>query len=177
MNQHCSCTNIPTRLSEKAVWSHGVEARIIEPTLMHYYQLKKEGGFIMTQATKPRADSSAISLAAITAGAVAAALVIMSIGSIVTIISIGTSINPGMQANARLMDVNAPVDHVAVLSTKFHDNGNRHFQQVNKLTKRNEKSFYIDAVLREDTHHMPTPTTDKTIQQPKLTVKGNHVFA
>lgn len=117
--------------------------------------------------------TSAISLAAITAGAVAAALVIMSIGSIVTIISIGTSINPGMQAATPLVETT----HVAVLTTKTDVVANSHFQQVKKLTKRNEKSFYIDAVLREDSHHLPTPTSEQAIQQPKLTIKGNHVFA
>ncbi|MGP1718051.1 MAG: hypothetical protein ACTS9Y_12800 [Methylophilus sp.] len=113
--------------------------------------------------------SIAISLAAITAGAVAAALVIMSIGSIVTIISIGSSINPGMQAATPLIETT----HIAVLTTADHG----HFKQVKKLTKRNEKSFYLDAVLREDSHHMPTPTSEQPIQQPKLTIKGNHVFA
>lgn len=137
---------------------------------------KKVGGVIMTQATKSNQGTSAISLAAITAGAVAAALVIMSIGSIVTIISIGASINNGMQATAGLMDVNTQAYHAVVVSSKMHSNTG-HFQQVKKLTKRNEKSFYIDALLREDAHQMPTPTSEQNIQQPKLTIKANHVFA
>ncbi|MGQ3090979.1 MAG: hypothetical protein ACT6RZ_08545 [Methylophilus sp.] len=124
-------------------------------------------------ATERPQATSAISLAAITAGAVAAAVVIMSIGSIVTIISIGSSINPGMQTATAMLD-DSPA---AVIASNTYTAGNSHFQQVKKSSKRNEKSFYIDAVLREDSHHMPTPTSEQTIQQPKLTIKGNHVFA
>jgi hypothetical protein len=131
----------------------------------------------MTQAKKSNEGASAISLAAITAGAVAAALVIMSIGSIVTIISIGASINSGMQATASMMEVNTPVQHrVAIISnTHTIDVGN--FQQVTKVTKTNEKSFYIDAVLREDSHPQPTPTTEHAVEQPTLITKSNHVFS
>jgi hypothetical protein len=121
---------------------------------------------------RPQA-TSAISLAAITAGAVAAAVVIMSIGSIVTIISIGSSINPGMQTATAMLDTS----NTAIIASNTYTADNSHLQQVKKLGKRNEKSFYIDAVLREDSHHLPTPTSEQTIQQPKLTIKGNHVFA
>jgi hypothetical protein len=117
--------------------------------------------------------TSAISLAAITAGAVAAAVVIMSIGFIVTIISIGSSINPGMQTETAMLDDS----NTAIIVSNTYTADNSHLQQVKKLGKRNEKSFYIDAVLREDSHHLPTPTSEQTIQQPKLTIKGNHVFA
>ncbi|HSI46113.1 MAG TPA: hypothetical protein VK950_08035 [Methylophilus sp.] len=133
----------------------------------------------MTQYTesnhkRPTQATSAKSLAAITAGAVAAALVIMSIGSIVTIISIGASINPGMQqATADLMDTG----HVTIMTPNMQTPEATHFQTVKSLTKRNEKSFYIDAVLREDSHQMPTPTAGQPAQPPKLTIKGNHVFA
>lgn len=118
--------------------------------------------------------TSAMSLAAITAGAVAAALVIMSIGSIVTIISIGASIDPGMQqVNADFISVR----HATLMTNDKKIAEVAHFQKVKNVTKRNEKSFYIDAVLREESHPTPTPTGGHPVQPPTLTIKGNHVFA
>jgi alpha/beta superfamily hydrolase len=140
--------------------------------------MQNEGGLTMTQLSAANAKerpqaTSAISLAAITAGAVAAAVVIMSIGSIVTIISIGSSINTGMQTATAMLDDS----HTTVIAANSYPADRSHFQQVKKSIKRSEKSFYIDAVLREDSHHLPTPTSEQVIQQPKLTIKGNHVFA
>lgn len=125
----------------------------------------------MSQTTQVNSATSAFSLAAITVGAVAAAVVIMSIGSIVTIISIGTSFNSGMQTASNFLDND--VSHVAVLPTEM-TTGNMH--KVKKPYGKKEKGFYIDAVLREDSHTV-TPANVKQNVQPKLSVKGNHVFA
>lgn len=125
----------------------------------------------MSQTTQANSATSAFSLAAITVGAVAAAVVIMSIGSIVTIISIGTSFNGGMQTASNFLD--NEVRHVAVLPAEM-TTGN--FHNVKKPFSKKEKGFYIDAVLREDSHTI-TPANVKQNVQPKLSVKGHHVFA
>jgi hypothetical protein len=133
----------------------------------------------MSQSTGTNSATSAISLAAITAGAVAAAVVIMSIGSIVTIISIGASINPGTQQTAsNFFDSNDGIRNVAVLPVEMQTTkGN--FYKVKKNNK--NKNFYIDAILREDSHTISPDSSQNNVepkeQQPKLSIKGNHVFA
>lgn len=143
----------------------------------------------MSQSSGTNSATSAVSLAAITAGAVAAAVVIMSIGSIVTIISIGASINPGTQQTAsNFIDHNAGIRNVAVSPVEmqtlyagnFHEtNRDSNIQKVKKNSK--NKSFYIDAILREDSHSIspdaPQTHAEPKEQPPKLSIKGNHVFA
>ncbi len=134
----------------------------------------------MSQSSGKNSATSAISLAAITAGAVAAAVVIMSIGSIVTIISIGSSINPGAQQTAsNFIDSNDGFRNVAVLPVEMQTTNAGNFHKVKKTNK--NKSFYIDAILREDSHTIsPDPeqnNSEPKEQQPKLSIKGNHVFA
>lgn len=134
----------------------------------------------MSQSSGTNSATSAISLAAITAGAVAAAVVIMSIGSIVTIISIGASINPGTQQTAsNFTDSTAGIRNVAVLPVEMQTTKAGNFYKVKKNNK--NKSFYIDAILREDSHTISPDSQQSSAepkeQQPKLSVKGNHVFA
>ncbi|MFD1121400.1 hypothetical protein ACFQ2T_02710 [Methylophilus flavus] len=135
----------------------------------------------MSQSSGTNSATSAISLAAITAGAVAAAVVIMSIGSIVTIISIGASINPGSQQTAsNFIDSNDGIQNVAVLPVAMQATNTGNFYKVNKKNNKN-KSFYIDAILREESHTISPDSEQNNIepkqQQPKLSIKGNHVFA
>lgn len=134
----------------------------------------------MSQSSGKNNATSAISLAAITAGAVAAAVVIMSIGSIVTIISIGSSINPGAQQTAsNFIDSNDGFRNVAVLPIEMQTTNTGNFHKVKKTNK--NKSFYIDAILREDSHTISPDSEQNNAepkeQQPKLSIKGNHVFA
>ncbi|HSH88288.1 MAG TPA: hypothetical protein VK958_13700 [Methylophilus sp.] len=131
----------------------------------------------MSQSSRVNSATSAISLAAITAGAVAAAVVIMSIGSIVTIISIGSSINSGMQTASNIIDSDVEAQNVAVLPIEMHTMNVSHFHKAKKHFSKKEKSFYLDAILREDTQSIKPANDEQQKEQPKLSIKGNHVFA
>ncbi|HCU85776.1 MULTISPECIES: hypothetical protein [unclassified Methylophilus] len=84
--------------------------------------------------------TSAMSLIAITAGAVSAALVIMFIGMFMTVVSIGSNPPSDMHAEGPMV-----ASHVLVVDAV----SNRAGQRAHKA----EKGHFMDALLREDMHN------------------------
>jgi hypothetical protein len=108
----------------------------------------------MTTTTVLNKATSVSSLAAITAGAVGAALLIMSVGSIAAIISIGSSIDNGAQTTASLANQGSEsIMMVAANSSvdKIHTD--------NKRFKKGEAIYYNDALLRENYMSTITPSS------------------
>jgi hypothetical protein len=108
----------------------------------------------MTTTTVLNKATSVSSLAAITAGAVGAALLIMSVGSIAAIISIGSSIDTGAQTTASLTNQGSEsIMMVAANSSvdKIHTD--------NKRLKKGEAIYYNDALLRENSMSTITPSS------------------
>lgn len=110
------------------------------------------------------------SLAAITAGAVAAAFLIMSIGSLITIISIGAAINPGVQATAGVADEMVETGALMLVSS---DKG----YASKKSFKNHGKNYFLDAVLREESAKTPVKSPEPNAEHALPISKVNHIFA
>lgn len=125
----------------------------------------------MTQSNTLNEAASAASLAAITAGAVAAALPIMSVGFMMAIISLGTISDGGMPAAKTGIHHHARARTVAQLSPQIDK------AHMVKL-KQGKANYLMDAVLREDEHSSAPATADrKAPPKPAPISSVTHVFA
>lgn len=121
-------------------------------------------------ATSIQHDSTSVSsLAAITAGAVAAAFVIMSIGSIVTIISIGSVTSHHKHASVNLQPNTIPYVQLAAAPA-----GDKAHGQLK--TGKTNKSHFMDAVLRENAQRMVKPS-EHNVPRPAPAMKFQPVQA
>lgn len=109
----------------------------------------------MTTSTVLNKATSVSSLAAITAGAVGAALLIMSVGSIAAIISIGSSIDTGAQTTASLTNQGSESIMMVAAANSSVDK----IHTDNKRLKKGEAIYYNDALLRENSMSTITPSS------------------
>ena len=124
----------------------------------------------MTQLS-PSGAASAASLAAITAGAVAAALPVMSAGFMVAIISLGAVSNGGATANRVSGHPHLRAHTVAQLNLKADKIHSVKFKQ-------GKANYLMDAVLREDEHRAaPAENQRKPVPKTAPVSRVMHVFA
>ena len=125
----------------------------------------------MTQSSISTKGASAFSLAAITAGAVAAALPIMSVGFMMAIISLGAISGGGAPA------VKAGSQHATNMRTVAQWTPQLDKAHV-KTVKKSKANYLMDAVLREDERHVaPRATQRKPSSRSAPVSHVIHVFA
>jgi len=113
------------------------------------------------QVTSKQGVTSAMSLIAITAGAVSAALVIMFVGFFMTVVSIGSSAQVSMHAVA-----NSRAVMTETVSSKA--------ARAGKQARQAEKGHFMDALLREDMHRPAAAAADGHAQP---AAKATRIFA
>jgi hypothetical protein len=110
---------------------------------------------------------SAMSLIAITAGTVSAALVIMFIGFFMTVVSIGSSTGSDMHAE----QLTSPLLASRVLAV---DAVSKQALRTGPQAHKAEKGHFMDALLREDMHR---PTAAAAEGQGQPAAKVTRIFA
>ncbi len=119
------------------------------------------------QGTSRQGATSVMSLIAITAGTVSAALVIMFIGFFMTVVSIGSSAPSDMHA-AHL------TDSVVASQVLVADAALGKAARAAKPAHKAEKGHFMDALLREDAHS-PSAAAAQGYGQPAA--KATRIFA
>lgn len=121
----------------------------------------------MASHKKSQQSTTAFSLAAITAGAVAAALLVMGIGLLVTAISIGSDMHSGMQT----------VSGVHQNPVIVADNGT--LKKLHRVSKKATKdhNYFIDALYRDDGASAANAASEQPSAARATLPKMHHVFA
>jgi hypothetical protein len=118
----------------------------------------------MKESNPVQGATSAMSLIAITAGTVSAALVIMFIGFFMTVVSIGSSAQSNMHAEVPV------VASQVLVADAVSNKADRAGQQARKA----EKGHFMDALLRED---MYSPSAMAAERHGQSAAKKTRIFA